>query len=145
MNEENLTPEEKIRQMRLRPSQKLAPTIHEAFEIADQAAAGAVLPVRNGLRLNNILTGGGILAVAGFLLWSMTTLVTVQTAQAQTAAKADAGEVRIVAAENAIAALNNRLGNVERSTIRGETMTEQLVIRLGMTPPPKAAAADGGP
>lgn len=115
-------------------------TIREAMVIADKA----VERVATTSSIQWAAIGGGMLGVGTFLAWVLVQFAGMQTAQAQTAAKADAGIERIVTVERGLGELNSRLGTVERTTIRLEVMQEMSLRAQGLTPPPKVPS-DGGP
>lgn len=124
---------------------KIANRRNTSIENTSALVDEAVTPLKKGLRLNGILTGGGILGVGGFLTYCLALMLSVQTAQAQAKAQTDKNAEEIKELKASDAETKSRLATLERTAIRSEVMTEQIVIKLGMAPPPKLTADGGHP
>ena len=112
-------------------------TVREALTVADMAVA----PIKAQTQAQWVLIGGGSVGVGGFLAWALISLASVQGAQAQTKAETTTHAAAIVEIRKTQADTSARLGTVERSTIRIETMLEMSLRAQGVRPPPKQ---DGG-
>ena len=101
-----------------------------------------VEPVKVQTQAQWAVIGAAALGGGGFLAWALATLVGLGTAQAQTQAETTTHAAAIVELRKSQSDTSARLGTVERSTIRIETMLEMSLRAAGLRPPPKA---DGGP
>lgn len=110
--------------------------LKEADAIAESKSEAKVAPVKKALKTNNIVTGVSLPAIGAFLVWCMTQLVTVKSSNAQTSMETKANT-------NTLQLHESRLNSLEHSVIRSEVMNEMVLIRLGVTPPPKLLP-DGG-